>query len=114
MEIAELLFLRAGYTLERMLTDYAAIGVTHLSESVYFPKVRCSLTENDGFELIGSAGIAVPAAVTDAVEAVYPLGLIDAAEITANGGVIDMTERLSCGQGLYYAYKLVCSMTPVA
>ncbi len=111
MEIAELLFRRAGYTVERMLEGYAEIGMTHLGPSSYFPTVREPLSERWNYELIGASGITVSDVVTDAVETVYQYGLIDVEE-TENGGVVDLTERLSCGQSLHYAYQLVCSMMP--
>jgi len=42
--------------------------------------------------------------VKNAVSEVYELGLID-----ARNGVIDLSRELSCGESLYYSYKVVCS-----
>lgn len=43
-----------------------------------------------------------------AAEEMYRLGVMDTAD-----GVIDMTERLSCGQSLCAAYRFACAMTNV-
>lgn len=43
--------------------------------------------------------------IKDAAKRMYSLGLIDATE-----GEIYLADQLSCGQGLYYSYKLVCSI----
>lgn len=98
-ETAERYFWKSGFTVEKMLDGYARIGEridSFDTGNVVFPTVRTSEAVISG---------AVFPAVKDAVERVYALGLIDADE----DGTIDLSKRLSCGQAIYYAYKLVAS-----
>lgn len=102
-DLAERIIRTSGFTLERIIAGYAEIGertgaVT--SANVVFPTVR-----------FDSVGINTPLAshITQSANRVYSMGLIDA---DANG-MIDMFENLSCGQGIYYAYKLVVSAVSI-
>jgi beta-lactamase regulating signal transducer with metallopeptidase domain len=47
--------------------------------------------------------------VSGAVEQSYRLGFIDEDEL----GYVDLSGQISCGESLYYAYRLVCSMENV-
>lgn len=40
----------------------------------------------------------------DCIEKMYDLGLID-----AKNGIIELSRELSCGESLYYSYKMLCS-----
>jgi|GEM_PF-1291198 len=59
------------------------------------------IRDGDG---VAAAGVTEPCLASAAVE-MYTLGLIDASD-----GVIEMTERLSCGQSLCAAYRFVGAM----
>lgn len=85
--------LREGY-------DYAFGSLVELLNKVSFPVVR-----EDECKVIGSSR----EAVTDAVKQIYRLGLIDEGE----SGYIDLSETISCGESLHYAYRVVCSMENV-
>lgn len=102
-DTAERIFKSGGFTVERMLAGYAEIGESIEREytGMYvFPTVR------DDSAMINTA---VVPEVKDAVQRVYSLGLID----VGDDGMIDLTEHLSCGQGICYAYKLVSSLVGV-
>ncbi len=68
-------------------------------------KVSFTAVRDDKCVIYGAANDAV----VRAVERAYRLGLIDYGKF----GTIDLADKISCGQSLYYAYRLVCSMVNV-
>lgn len=102
-DIAERLIRRGGFTLEQMLVGYAEIGEAPDVEADASGYVFTDVRE-DEVEISG----AVLPAVRESVESVYALGLIDASD----DSVIDLSERLSYGQGIAYAYRLAAAMVP--
>ncbi len=103
-ETAEFLFKRAGYTYADMFRGYAEIGEssTVLSDiTTAFAEVRTS----DEITLRGVTEDGLRKAVTH----VYSLGILDADEM----GVIEISQRMSCGESLAAAYRLVYSAVNV-
>jgi len=75
-------------------------GLMSVLNMVAFPIVR-----EDEFTVRGYASDAV----SEAIDQTYRLGLLDVGDL----GYIDLSENLTCGESLYYAYRLVCSMKNV-
>lgn len=86
------------YALSSPYSSKAAEAIEYLN-AISFTTVRDY--EADGVKIIGIADDDIK----DAIFSMYSLGLID-----AESQVIDLKEPLSCGESLYYSYKLVCSM----
>ncbi|MGN1346504.1 MAG: M56 family metallopeptidase, partial [Eubacteriales bacterium] len=96
-ETAAFLFYRAGYTYEDMFRSYAEIGenASRLSVGgVSYPMLR----DAENVTLHGNPSIGVREALLHA----YSLGILDADE-----GILDAGERLSCGESLAAAYRVV-------
>lgn len=96
-ETAAFLFYRAGYTQEKMFRGYAKIGDSSALISVdaaAYPVLRD--VRNITLRGTGTAG------VRGALLNVYALGILD-----ADMGVLNMNERLNCGESLEAAYRLV-------
>ena len=96
-ETAAFLFYRAGYTREAMFRNYAAIGDSNAQlavDAVVYPVLRD--VRSVTLRGTGTAG------ERGALLNVYALGILD-----ADMGIIDMNERLSCGESLEAAYRLV-------
>jgi len=101
-DIAEKLIRRGEYSREDMLLGYAAIGEpAERAESGGYTFIR---VREDLPEISGS----VREAVRESAKRAYSLGLID-----AENGVVDLTEKLSCGQGIALAYRLAAAMVPI-
>lgn len=101
-DIAERLVKRGEYSREDMLAGYAAIGEPAArTESGGYAFIR---VREDVPEISGS----VIESVRESAKRAYALGLID-----AEVGAIDLTEKLSCGQGIALAYRLAAAMVPV-
>lgn len=101
---AAFLFYRAGYTHEKMLRNYAEIGENYTDiavNSVAYPVVR----DANAVMLTGSAA----ETSGEALRYVYSLGILDAEE-----GVLDAGHRLTRGESLEAAYRLVYSAIPIA
>ncbi len=84
------------YALCEEYTDTFANLVSVLN-TVAFPIVRDEECSHVGY---------ANDAVESSLDQLYRLGLIDEGE----HGYVDLTEKISCGESLYYAYRLVCSM----
>ena len=96
---AAFLFYRAGYTYETMLGDYAEIGDNYSQiavNAVAYPIVR----DENTVTLSGTAS----GGVREALLHTYSLGLLDAED-----GVLDSGRRLTRGESLEAAYRLVYS-----
>ena len=96
-ETAAFLFYRAGYTCEEMFRNYAEIGESGALlavNSAAYPILRD--VRNIALRGTGSAG------ARGALLNVYAFGILD-----ADMGVLDMNERLNCGESLAAAYRLV-------
>ena len=90
------------FTYEDMINGYAAIGEhTGYAHAGGYTVLRI---REDEAAITGTAH----SAVRDSAAKMYSLGLIDADE-----GVVDVTEKLSCGQGISLAYRLVSAMMPI-
>ncbi len=76
-----------------VLTDI----IDYLNE-IAFAELRSY--DSDGITTKGIAS----GEIKDVIVSVYCLGLID-----DENGVIDLSRELSCGESLYYSYKMVCS-----
>ena len=98
-ETAAFLFYRAGYTHEDMFRDHAEIGennaVLTVGGTAYLP-----VRDGRNVTLQGMASDGVREALVHG----YELGILD-----ADAGVIAPSERLSCGESLAAAYRLVYS-----
>ncbi|MBQ4353937.1 MAG: M56 family metallopeptidase, partial [Clostridia bacterium] len=101
-EIAERLMKRGGFTPEQMLVGYAKIG--EAPEFDIYRGCRLAVVRTDEPVIIG----AVRTEIADAVRYMYSLGLID-----AENGTIDLTQRLSCGQGIAYVYRMAAAIIPI-
>ncbi len=96
-ETAAFLFYRAGYTHEAMFRNYAEIGGSDallVPDSVAYPVLR----DVRNITLRGTGTAGARAALLN----VYALGILD-----ADAGVLDMNERMNCGESLAAAYRLV-------
>ncbi len=96
-ETAAFLFYRAGYTHEAMFRNYAEIGDNNARlavDAVVYPVLR----DVRNITLRGTGTAGARAALLN----VYALGILD-----ADAGVLDMNERLNCGESLAAAYRLV-------
>ncbi len=96
---AAFLFYRAGYTHEEMLRNYAEIGENYTDivvNAVAYPVVR----DANAVMLTGTAA----ETAGEALRYVYSLGILDAED-----GVIDTGRRLTRGESLEAAYRLVYS-----
>lgn len=94
---AAFLFYRAGHTYADMFRDYAEIGENNSVlevNAVAYP-VLC---DAEDVVLQGMS----PAGVQEALLHVYSLGILD-----ADAGILDPSERLSRGESLAAAYRLV-------
>ena len=98
-ETAAFLFYRAGYTHEDMFRNYSEIGDSNAEiavDAVAYPVLR-SVAD---VTLRGTGTAGARGALLNA----YALGILD-----AELGILDMGERLTCGESLAAAYRLVCS-----
>ncbi|MBO4931600.1 MAG: hypothetical protein J6I42_05395 [Clostridia bacterium] len=96
---AAFLFYRAGYTHEEMLRNYAEIGDNYTDiamNAVAYPVVR----DANAVMLTGTA----TESAGDAMRHIYSLGILDAED-----GVLDTGHRLTRGESLEAAYRLVYS-----
>ena len=101
---AAFLFYRAGYTHEEMLRNYAEIGENSTDiavNAVAYPVVR------DGNAVILKGTAAETAGNT--VRHIYSLGILDAED-----GILDTGRRLTRGESLEAAYRLVYSAIEIA
>ena len=98
-ETAAFLFYRAGYTHEDMFRNYAEIGdndAVVAVDAVVYPVLR----NVADVTLRGTGTAGARGALLNA----YALGILD-----AELGILDMGERLNCGESLAAAYRLVYS-----
>lgn len=86
------------YTLEDPKDPDFAYALDYLNRMTF---VTVRDAEADGVTVKGLTG----EDVRDAVLYAYSLGLIDSVD-----GEVVLSDQLSCGQSLYYSYKLVCSI----
>ena len=101
---ATFLFYRAGYTYEEMLRNYAEIGDNYTDiavNAVAYPVVR------DANAVVLTGATAETAG--EALRYVYSLGILDAED-----GVIDTGRRMTRGESLEAAYRLVYSAVEIA
>lgn len=96
-ETAAFLFYRAGYTHEKMLLNYAEIGENGTTLAV--GEVAYPILRDSSDVIVRGTG---SAELRDAVKDGYAVGIID-----AEAGIIDVGERLTLGESLAYAYRLV-------
>lgn len=96
-EIAAFLFYRAGYTHEGMLENYAEIGESRTELEVGGVAYPILFDSSDvTVHGTGSAG------VREAVSVAYTVGILP-----AESGVIEVSDRLTLGESLMSAYRLV-------
>lgn len=101
---AAFLFYRAGYTHEKMLRNYAEIGENYTDiavNAVAYPVVR----DANAVMLTGTAA----ETAENSLRYVYSLGILDAED-----GVIDTGRRMTRGESLEAAYRLVYSAVEIA
>lgn len=96
-ELAAFLFYRGGYTHEDMLCGYAELGECGTSMAVD-AVAYTMLHDPEEVTLRGSGGAGVREAVSDC----YSLGILH-----SDMGTIELGERLTLGEGLATAYRLV-------
>ncbi len=101
---AAFLFYRAGYTHEEMLRNYAEIGDNYTDiavNAVAYPVVR----DANAVMLTGTAA----ESSGNILRHIYSLGILDAED-----GVIDTGRRMTRGESLEAAYRLVYSAIEIA
>jgi hypothetical protein len=96
-ETAAFLFYRAGYTQEKMFRNYAEIG-DNLAKFTVGSAVYPVLRDVRNITLRGTAAAGARGALLN----VYALGIFD-----ADMGILDTNERMSRGESLEAAYRLV-------
>ncbi|MBQ2277009.1 MAG: hypothetical protein II333_00445 [Clostridia bacterium] len=96
-ETAAFLFYRAGYTQEKMFRNYAEIG-GNLAKFTVGSAVYPVLRDVRNITLRGTAAAGARGALLN----VYALGIFD-----ADMGILDTNERMSRGESLEAAYRLV-------